>query len=201
MRMALALLVVLAPIDARAQLIATSFDELPTTLQQGETIELTTATGDTLKGDVLDVSSSGLELRIRTPRPAGNTPAAAQRRLLENDVRRIVREHHDSLWNGTIIGLAAAAFPGVVSIAWGLSAANEGYTTGAELAGAGIVMLGIGAGLGAAVDASIHRRTTVYLRPTTRSSVGRDSGLPGPAVSVSPLLARTAGGVRVSLQF
>jgi hypothetical protein len=201
MRMALALLVVLAPIDARAQLIATSFDELPTTLQQGETIELTTATGDTLKGDVLDVSSSGLELRIRTPRPAGNTPAAAQRRLLENDVRRIVREHHDSLWNGTIIGLAAAAFPGVVSIAWGLSAANEGYTTGAELAGAGIVMLGIGAGLGAAVDASIHRRTTVYLRPAARSSLRWGPALPGPAVSVAPLLARTAGGVRVSLQF
>jgi len=201
MRTALALLVLLAPVDARAQLIATSFDELPTTLQQGNTIELTTANGDTLKGDVLDVSSSGLELRIRTPRPNGNAPAVAQRRLLENDVRRIVREHHDSLWNGTIIGLAAAAFPGVVTIAWGLSAANDGYTTGAELAGAGIVILGIGAGLGAAVDASIHRRTTVYLRPTTRSSVGRDSGSPGPTVSVAPLLAPTARGLRVSLQF
>ncbi|HEU5259632.1 MAG TPA: hypothetical protein VFU28_26780 [Vicinamibacterales bacterium] len=42
---------------------------------------------------------------------------------------------------------------------------------GAEVAGAGIVMVGIGAGLGAAVDASIH------------------------------LVALTAGGVRVSLQF
>ena len=201
MRIALALLVLLAPIDARAQLIATSFDELPTTLQRGETIELTTVAGDTLKGDVLDVSSSGLELRIRTPRPNGNTPATAQRRLLENDVRQIVREHHDSLWNGTIIGLAAAAFPGVVTIAWGLSAANDGYTTGAEVAGAGIVMLGIGAGLGAAVDASIHRRTTVFLRPAARSSLRRDPALPGPAVSIAPLVALTAGGVRVSLQF
>jgi hypothetical protein len=201
MRTALALLVLLAPIDARAQLIATSFDELPTTLQQGERIEVSTASGDTLKGDVLDVSSSGLELRIRTPRPNGNTPAAAQRRLLENDVRQIVREHHDSLWNGTIIGLAAAAFPGVVTIAWGLSAANDGYTTGAEVAGAGIVMLGIGAGLGAAVDASIHRRTTVYLRPAARSSLRWGPALSGPAVSIAPLVALTAGGVRVSLQF
>ena len=201
MRTALALLVLLAPIDARAQLIATSFDELPTTLQQGERIEVTTASGDTLKGDVLDVSSSGLELRIRTERPDGNTPAAAQRSLLENDVRQIAREHHDSLWNGTIIGLAAAAFPGVVTIAWGLSAANDGYTTGAEVAGAGIVMLGIGAGLGAAVDASIHRRTTVFLRPATRSSLRRGPALSGPAVSIAPLVALTAGGLRVSLQF
>ena len=190
MRTALVLVLVLSPLEARAQLIATSFEELPRALHQGETIQVTTATGDRLKGVVLDVSSSGLELRIRTPRPDGNTPAAAQRRLVENDVRQIVREHRDTLWNGTIIGLAAAAFPGIVTIAWGLSAADEGYTTGAEVAGAGIVMLGIGAGIGAAVDASLHRRTTVYLRPTTRSTV-----------SVAPLLSRTAGGVRVSFQF
>jgi hypothetical protein len=184
MRLALAFVLILAPVEARAQLIATSFDELPATLQQGERIEVTTASGDKLKGDVLDVSSSGLELRIRTPRPDANTFAAAQRRLVESDVRRIVREHHDSLWNGTIIGLAAAAFPGIVTIAWGLSAANDGYTTGAEVAGAGIVMLGIGAGIGAAVDASLHRHTTVYLRPATRS-----------ALQWSPT------GVRLSFQF
>jgi hypothetical protein len=181
MRIAIALVLVLAPIDACAQLIATSFEELPGALQQGETILVTTASGDRLKGDVLDVSTSGLELRIRTPRPDGNTPAAAQRRLVENDVRQIVREHRDSLWNGTIIGLAAAAFPGIATIALGLSATNDGYTTGAEIAGAGIVMLGIGAGLGAAVDASIHRRTTVYQRvPATRSSLRS-----GPALHVS----------------
>jgi hypothetical protein len=192
MRTALALVLVLAPIEARAQLIATSFEELPMTLQQGERILVTTASGDTLKGDVLAVSSSGLELRIRTPRPQGNTPAAAQRRLVENDVRQIVREHRDSLWNGTVIGLAAAAFPGIVTIAWGLSAADEGYTTGAEIAGAGIIMLGIGAGIGSAVDASIHRRSTVYFRPPAQRSS---------RLSVEPLLARTAGGVRLSFQF
>ena len=192
MRTALALVFVLAPIEARAQLIATSFEELPMTLQQGETIQVTTASGDTLKGDVLQVSSSGLDLRIRTPRPEGNTPAATQRRLLENDVRQIVREHRDSLWNGTVVGLAVAALPGIVTIAWGLGAADEGYSTGAEIAGAGIVMLGIGAGIGAAVDASLHRRTTVYLRPATQRSS---------RLSMAPLLARTAGGVRVSFRF
>jgi hypothetical protein len=192
MRTALALVLVLAPIQARAQLIATSFEELPATLQQGERIQVTTASGDTLKGDVLDVSSSGLELRIRTPRPEGSTPSAAQRRLLENDVREIRREHRDSLWNGTLIGLAVTSFPGIVTIAYGLSAANDGYTTGAEVAGAGIVMLGIGAGIGAAVDASMHRHTTVYFRPP----VPRASRL-----RVEPLLARAAGGLRASIRF
>jgi hypothetical protein len=192
MRAALALVLVFAPIQARAQLIATSFDDLQTTLKQGDSIQVTTARGDRLKGDVLEVSASGLELRIKTPRPEASTPAAAQRRLVEDDVRQILLEHRDDLWNGTLIGLAVTAFPGIVTIAWGLNAADEGYTTGAEIAGAGIVILGIGAGIGATVDASIHRRTTVFLRlPAPRTS----------RVSVAPLLARTAGGVRVSFQF
>ena len=192
MRIALALVVLLAPVQARAQLIATSFDELQTTLKQGDRIQVTTASGDRLKGEVLEVSASAVEFRIKTPRPESSTPAAAQRRLVENDVRQVAIERRDGLWNGTLIGLAVTAFPGIVTIALGLNAADEGYTTGAEVAGAGIVILGIGAGIGAAVDASIHRRTTVYFRlPATRSS----------RVSVAPLLARTAGGVRLSVQF
>ncbi len=197
MRTALALVLVLAPVQARAQLIATSFDELQGTLKQGQRIQVTTARGDKLKGDVLQVSASALELRIKTPRPESSTPAAAQRRLVENDVRQIAIERRDGLWNGTLIGLAATAFPGIATIAWGLSAANDGYTTGAEVAGAGIVILGIGAGIGAAVDASIHRRTTVYLRLPAQAWAPAS----GPTLSVTPLLARTAGGVRLSVQF
>jgi hypothetical protein len=192
MRTALVLVLVLAPVQARAQLIATSFDDLQTTLKPGDTVQVTTTSGDRLKGDVLEVSASGLELRIKTPRPESSTPAAAQRRVAENDVRQITIEHRDRLWNGVLIGLGATAFPGIATIAWGLSAANAGYATGAELAGAGIVILGIGAGIGAAVDASIHRRATVYLRlPPTRSS----------RISVAPLLARRAEGVRLYVQF
>jgi hypothetical protein len=74
MRSALALVLVLAPIQARAQLIATSFEELPMVLQQGERIQVTTASGDTLKGDVLDVSTSGLELRSQGPKGARRQP-------------------------------------------------------------------------------------------------------------------------------
>jgi hypothetical protein len=192
MRTALVAVLVLAPIHARAQLVATSFDQLSSTLKQGDQIQVTTVAGNTLKGDVLDVSSSALELRIRTPRAERDTPAAAQRRLLETEVRQILLQHRDGLWNGTLIGVAITAFPGIAAIAYGVSAANDGYTTGAEVAGAGIVMLGIGAGLGAAIDASIHRRTTVYFRPpASRAS----------RMSLEPLLARTARGVRVSLHF
>jgi hypothetical protein len=190
MRTALVLVLVLAPVQARAQLIATSFDDLQTTLKPGDTVQVTTTSGDRLKGDVLEVSASGLSIKI--PRPESSTPAAAQRRVAENDVRQITIEHRDGVWNGMLIGLGATAFPGIATIAWGLSAANAGYTTGAELAGAGIVILGIGAGIGAAVDASIHRRATVYLRlPQTRSS----------RISVAPLLARRAEGVRLYVQF
>ena len=65
MRIALALIFVLAPIQARAQLIATSFDELQTTLKQGDPIRVTTSGGDRLKGEVLAVSASGLPFHRR----------------------------------------------------------------------------------------------------------------------------------------
>ena len=126
MRTALALVLVLAPVQARAQLIATSFDELQTTVKRGERIEITTASGDRLKGEVLEVSASALELRIKTPRPESSNPAAAQRRLVENDVRQITVERRDSLRNGTLTGLTVTAFPGIAIMAIGLKAADEG---------------------------------------------------------------------------
>jgi hypothetical protein len=79
---------------------------LQATLKQGDQIQVTTASGDRLKGDVLEVSAYGLELRINTPRPEASTPAAAQRQLVESDVRQMVLEHRDGLCNGTLIGLA-----------------------------------------------------------------------------------------------
>jgi hypothetical protein len=167
---------VLAPIDARAQLIATSFEELPGALQPGETIQVTTASGNRLKGDVLAVSPSGLELRIRTPRPDGNTAAVTQRRFVENDVKQIVREHRDSLWNGTMIGLAAAALPGIATIAWGLSAANDGYTTGAEIAGAG--------------TSSCLASAREWARPSTHQSTGAP-----PCTSACPRRAHHCSGI------
>lgn len=192
MLIAIVLLVVLTPMDARAQFVATSFDQLQPLLKQGDIVEITESGGQRVEGRVVDLLSSALEVRVLKPRPEGREPLVAQRRLLEDEVRQILLEHRDPLWNGTLIGLGAAALPGIVTIAYGLQAADEGYSTGAEVAGAGIIFLGIGAGVGALVDASIRQRTTVYFRPPTQR---------GSRLRLSPLLSPSASGFRVTMLF
>jgi hypothetical protein len=164
-RKALALLAVLLPIEARAQLVATSFDELRPLLKPGERIEITDSNGRLARGRVVELSPAALDVLIRESQSEGRDALAAQRRFAELDIRQIQIEHRDSLWNGTLIGLGTAALPGMATIAYGLQATRDGYTTGPEVAGAGLIFLGIGAGVGALVDASIHGRTTVFIRP------------------------------------
>ena len=52
------------------------------------------------------MSASGLELRVKTPRPDASTPAAAQRRLVENDVRQIAIEWR-RCWRGRLEACAS----------------------------------------------------------------------------------------------
>jgi hypothetical protein len=163
-RKALVLFAILLPIEARAQLVATSFDDLQPLLKPGDRIEITDRSGHLVRGRVADLSRGAVEMTVDS-RPDGRAAPAAQRRLVEDDVREIRLLHRDALWNGTLIGLGTAALPGMATIAYGLQATRDGYTTGPEVAGAGLIFLGIGAGVGALVDASIHGRTTVYIRP------------------------------------
>jgi len=181
------LAVVLMPLEARAQAVAASFDQLQQVLRQGDTLDITDRHGTRIEGRVVDLSDSALELQLN-PGADSRQPGTVNRRLTEQDVAGVQVVHRDSVLNGTIIGLGAAAFPGIVLIEYGRQATRDGYSTGAGISTAGAILIGAGAGIGALVDAGLHRRTTVFQTTEPRSHV-----------SVFPLLSPTAAGVRVAM--
>ena len=142
----IALLIALLPTGARAQDTATSFEQLRPLLTPGEIVEVDQADGRRVKVRVVQLSADAIEVQDVEARTGGSDSMPARCRLLEADVQQVVLERRDSLWNGTLIGLGAAALPGLMTIAYGLDASDDGYTTGADVAGAGLVMLGIGTG-------------------------------------------------------
>ena len=187
---ALPLLVMNAP-EASAQVVATSFEELRALVKPGDTIDVTDPSGRKTKGRLGDLSASSLELLVRKTGPDGRETFVPQARLSERDVRQVLLERRDSLLNGTLIGLAVVAFPSWATISYGLQGGGEGPRNG-PIVGMGVVFLGIGAGIGAWVDASITERTTVYYQAPSQ----RSSGL-----QVSPLFSKSAAGIQMSLGF
>jgi hypothetical protein len=186
------LLFLLVPDQARAQLVATSFEELQALVTRGDTIDITDASGRRTKGRLGDLSASALELLVRQTAPDGRETFVPHARLSETNIRQILLERGDSLWNGTLIGMGAAALPSVYLISYGLQARREHYKNGANIVAGGIVVLGIGAGFGAMIDASLRKRTTVYYRMPGQASSG---------VRVSPLLSKSARGIQMAVRF
>ena len=186
-------LLVLAPLQASAQVVATSFGELQTLVKTGDTIDVTDASGRKTKGRLGELSASSLELLVRKTGPDGRETFVPQARLSERDVRQIQLEKRDSVWNGTLIGAAPGTAIGVLILFFG--AGCDCYTVESRAPIALGTMLfagGIGAAIGAAIDASIIERISVFFQaPPQRSS----------AVQVSPLLSRSATGIQMSIRF
>ena len=99
-------LLVMAPLKASAQVVATSFEELQA-LVKGDTIDVTDVSGRKTKGRLGELSASSLELLVRKAGPDGRETFVPQARLSERDVRQILLERRDSLWNGTLIAEVA----------------------------------------------------------------------------------------------
>ncbi|HEY1306411.1 MAG TPA: hypothetical protein VGF24_22810 [Vicinamibacterales bacterium] len=132
-----------------AQPTTTSFDQLRFILEVGEKITVDTATGERTKGRVLDVSASSVGLRVKGQR----------RELHEIDVVRIVARRRDSVVDSALVG----GIPPAVVAAGFASVEGKGVATLA-----GLLWGGMGAGLGAGVDALFKRRDVVYLRALKR---------------------------------
>jgi hypothetical protein len=96
---------------------------------------------------------------------------------------------HDSLLNGTLIGFAAGAAPGIVFIAGRRTGSDPIQDAG--IAASIILVPGVmAAGVGALMDALFFEHRIVY------KSTGQR-----PRVSVSPWLAESGKGLQVSLRF
>lgn len=177
-----------APVSA--QEVAKSFEQLRSLLKPGDTIQVTDAKGRKTTGKLGELTPSSLELLVRKAGSDGRDALVSQPRLSEGDVRKITIERRDSLLNGTLIGLAVGAGPGILFIA-GRSGGSDPIQHADTAIGLVVVPGAIGAGIGGLIDALIFERTTVYLTPGQRSS----------RLQVSPLLSKSAAGAQMSVRF
>ena len=180
----------LAP-SASAQQVATSFEQLRSLVKPGATIYLTDASGRRTKGKLGELSASSLELLARQTGPDGRETFVTKARLTQGDVRLILLERRDPLWKGTLIGLGVGAIPGAFAGLAGCAQYNSNACVTGPILGA-LMIGGIGAGIGAAIDALITERTTVYYRAPSQRSSG---------VQVSPLFSKSGAGIQMSVRF
>lgn len=141
-----------------------SFDELPSVIQQLDTLAVTDGSGQEVKGQLRSLTNTTIEVMNRD---------GASRTFDRANVQRIVLR--DSIGNGAQAGSLVGAVPMLVA---GLiingGCRNEGGNCLGIVLGLTGLGAGIGAGLGAAVDSAIHE--VVYDRrsspavPITRGS-------------------------------
>jgi hypothetical protein len=169
---------------AAAQESSGPFEPLLTVLQPGDTIVITDTNGRRTAGKLRELTTSTVELQ--DPDGHDGPPVG---RFAADDVRQIRFERHDSLLNGTLIGFAAGAAPGIVFIAGRRTGSDPIQDAG--IAASIILVPGVmAAGVGALMDALFFEHRIVYKSTGQRSRV-----------SVSPWLAESGNGLQVSLRF
>jgi hypothetical protein len=184
-------LVFVAQHKAYAQVVATSFEDLRPLVKSGDTIYVTEANGRKTRARLGELTQSSLEILVRKAGPDGRETFVPQSRLAERDVRQIQIIRGDSVLNGTLIGLAVVGGP------W-LLACNPAtdwcyYNDGANLYRMiALITSGIGAGVGALVDAGIRERVLVYYHTPERGPSG---------IEVSPFASKSAAGMQLTWRF
>jgi hypothetical protein len=157
---------------ARAQAPAVSLHELGVLV--GARVEVMHSGGSVFKGQLIEASETGLLLKRRGD--------GREVRLAASRIEEVSRRLGDSPWNGALIGAALGAAPLII-----LSAAS--HTSGGNAIYVSALFGGIGAGIGAAIDASLQRKKTVLFRGAA------------PPVAVAPMLTGGRKGVVVSARF
>ncbi len=184
---------VMVPFEANAQVVATSFRELQGLVRPGDTIEVTNTSGLKVKGRLGELTPSALELLVRKTASDGREAFVPQARMSERDVRQIRLEHRDSVWNGAIIGAVIGAGPWLAFGTYAAAVGGGSCGSDSNVCPAVALVAGpIGAGIGALIDASKRKRETVYVQP---------AGQPSSSLQISPVLSKSASGIRMSLRF
>lgn len=126
--------------------VATTFTAMEKRVPAGTTVYVTTTNGEHLRGRFADVSASSVKLSLGDGSTRDFTPS---------DVAEIRMK--DPLWNGVLIGGAAGLMVGAMSDE-SCTARNASPHCLKISHGAGVaISAGIGATIGAAIDALHHR--------------------------------------------
>jgi hypothetical protein len=177
-----AIAVLMAPVTASAQ---TAADDIHNVVRTGQKVAITDDQGREFNGRIATMAASGLTL------VSHGAPIA----LPYAGIVRIDRPQ-DTLAKGALIGLVAGAGLGIAALAADDYAdcdptvifACSNPSAGGYFA-AGAIMGGLGAAVGAGVDALIHRDRNIYRRGGGRH------------VLVSPALGPGVGAVTLSISW
>jgi hypothetical protein len=163
-----------------AQELAGTFDQLRVLVKPGDKITVTDDAGRETSGRLVELSSTSLALIVDDER----------RDLPASEVNTIRQRRSDPLANGAKWGLGIGA---ALGLAAGL-ALSSGYDNDDDgaLVGFGILIYGgLGAGIGAGVDALISGNQVIYARRTASSS----------RVTIRPLVTPQRRGVVLAVGF
>jgi len=169
----------LAATGTFAQTPVSDFGQVSTRVRVGETVYVTDSAGREHKGMLFDLSPSRLVLESGSKRqdfPAGEVAAISWRAP-------------DSLGNGALTGMAVGV--GLMGIA-ALSSCNSSDCGGWVFLGM-LAYGGIGAGIGAGIDALIPGK----MIPVYRSASGKQ----GASLSFSPILSPRRQGLAATVRF
>ena len=170
-----------APVNesAQSQTPARTFEELKPVVQAGMTLTVTDGSGRDVTGRLSDLSTTSLAL----------TAGDRILRFDEPDVALIQRRHSDTLANGALIGALAGIAPFVIVV---IAETAGGEPCSGQCTRSFLFWGGIGALIGASVDAGVRGNRTIYLaRPSTSSP---------PALELSPILSRGTKGLRLTIR-
>jgi hypothetical protein len=163
--------------EAQAVEAAASFEQLQMLVRPGNVITVVDDTGAKLRGRLISLSSSSLQLDL------GN----GQRTFEQARVRTIRQRRGDSLANGAWSGLGVGIVIPAIAL---LALRDECYCSAAEVAGALGAYGGLGAGIGVGIDALVRRTKTIYGAP---ADPGR--------VLLTPMATRDGSGVSMTIRF
>lgn len=154
-----------------------SFADLPSKVKTGDRISITDNSGNQTRGTLEQLGST---IRLSVDSVA--------REWKPDDVTEI-RRRGDSVMNGLTIGIVSGGATGaLLGLALASLLHNEGHDAAGAFLGLTALGAGIGAGIGVGLDAAITGSTVVYRRPAR-------------TVSVRPMLAPSAQGIRVAIGF
>ena len=165
---------------AYAQEIPASFDQLRVVVKPGDSVTVTDTAGNEIRGTILALSSSSLELAVRD----------VPRMFTESDVRTIRQQRHASFGTGATWGFVAGAGFGALTGAMPIFEVTGGERVATVLTLAGIYG-SMGAGIGVGISALIRKSHVVYASPTAASAMP----------TVSPILAGDRKGLLLTFDF
>lgn len=172
-----------APALVAAQEPVTSFAQLDTRLKPGDTVWITDAEGREIEGRIQALAPDRITLE------GGDAKVFAAR-----DVRIIRDREHDSLKNGTLIGLGVG---GGLALTWCVAAlaSDPSISPGVECFEGAVVFGGIGTLFGLFIDAASPGKMRVaYSAPGA-------AGPPHARLSIAPMITPRAKGLAAVFSF